>query len=158
MIRFVSLSLACALGLGCGGASNELQGPGAEPTPFDDAIEQARDPETPRVREGEIARPELLPVLDAGIGRFLSGVELSPSRDGAGEFEGFEIVRFQPSSDGLAEADLQAGDVVLDVNGESIGRPDQAFAVWESLREASELVVNVRRGEERFALRFVIRD
>lgn len=158
MVSSRLLILPLAFAFACGGATSDFQGPGTEPMAFDEALGEARDPEAPRAREGAIDRRDLMPVLDAGIGRFLSGVELRPSRAEGGEFEGFELVRFEPSYEGLATVDLRAGDVVMNVNGESIGRPDEAFAVWESLREASTLIVAVRRGTELFSLEFSIRD
>ncbi len=92
-----------------------------------------------------LTRALLRRVVDAGIGAFLSDVELSPVLD-RGRFVGFRLDRAR----GLrrwnaAGVDLRAGDVVTRVNGSPIERPEQAQAVFWSLPEATELVAEVLR-------------
>ncbi len=96
-------------------------------------------------------------MLERGLGRFLQGVETEPFREN-GRFVGFRLVTFYPDDPGLSSLDLHAGDVVLRVNGQPIERPEQASRVWDSLRVASELVVEYRRGDEPRELRFTIVD
>ena len=43
-------------------------------------------------------------------------------------------------------------------DGRSIERPEQAVAIWENLRTASDLVVDYRRGDEKRTLHFRIVD
>lgn len=94
-----------------------------------------------------IARDELDAVLDAGIGRFLQRVDTEPELDG-GRFVGFRLVALRTSLfDGV---DLQVGDTVLRVNGLPLERPEDAVAIWETLRSAGELTVDLLRdGQER---------
>jgi S1-C subfamily serine protease len=111
----------------------------------------------PRARTGVIARGELVPVLEGGLGRYLQNVETEPVFH-QGAFVGFRIVSFFPGDLDYASLDLRPGDIVTHVNGRSIERPEQAVAVWEALHTASDLVVLYRRGHEELALRFRIVD
>ena len=111
----------------------------------------------PRVTTGAISRDELLPVLDAGLGRFLQNVKTEPAFH-KGSFVGFRIVSLFPGEPAFASLDLRPGDTVTRINGKPIERPEQAAAVWENLRTASNLVVDYRRGGEEHALRFTIVD
>jgi len=112
---------------------------------------------TPRVVSGEIARADLEPVLEAGLGRFLQGVGVEPDLR-EGRFVGFRLTRLYPADPRFADLDLGPGDTVLRVNGQSIERPEQALQVWNSLRVASELMVEYLRDGERRELRFAIVD
>lgn len=110
-----------------------------------------------RVTRGVIARAELLPVLDGGLGRFLQNVETEPAfRKGA--FVGFRIVSLFPGEPAYASLDLRPGDTVTRINGKPIERPEQAIAVWDELRTASNLVVDYQRDGEEHALQFAIVD
>lgn len=111
----------------------------------------------PRVTKGVIARADLLPVLDAGLGSYLRNVETEPAFH-QGAFVGFRIVSLFPGELAYASLDLRPGDTVTLVNGRPIERPEQAVAVWESLRTASDLVVHYRRGGQEHALHFRIVD
>ncbi|MBW1905417.1 MAG: PDZ domain-containing protein [Deltaproteobacteria bacterium] len=119
--------------------------------------ESSLEPSYQRVTTGTIARDELLPVLDGGLGRFLQNVETEPAFH-KGSFVGFRIVSLFPGEPAFASLDLRAGDTVTRINGKPIERPEQAVAVWEDLRTASTLVVDYRRGGEKHALRFAIVD
>ena len=111
----------------------------------------------PRVRSGYIDRSDLVPVLDAGLGRYLQNVETQPEFH-QGVFVGFRIVSLFPGELTYASIDLRPGDIVTRVNGRAIERPEQAVAVWEALRTASNLVVHYQRGEDEHALHFRIVD
>ena len=111
----------------------------------------------PRKTTGAISRDELLPVLDGGLGRFLQNVKTEPAFH-KGSFVGFRIVSLFPGEPAFASLDLRAGDTVTRINGKPIERPEQAVAVWETLRTASNLVVEYQRGGEKHALRFTIVD
>jgi hypothetical protein len=135
-----------------------------ENAPMDDAPpaeeqkpESSLDQSYPRVSTGAISREELLPVLDGGLGRFLQNVETEPAFH-KGTFVGFRIVSLFPGEPAFASLDLRPGDTVTRINGKPIERPEQAAAVWEDLRTASNLVVDYRRGDEKHALRFRIVD
>jgi hypothetical protein len=119
--------------------------------------ESSIDTMTPRARTGVISRSDLVPVLEGGLGRFLQNVETEPTFH-QGAFVGFRIVSFFPGDLDYASLDLRPGDIVTRVNGRSIERPEQAVAVWEALRTASDLVVLYRRDDEELALEFRIVD
>jgi len=127
--------------------------PPSEPKKPQSRIDQPYE----RVSTGTIAREELLPVLDGGLGRFLQHVETEPAFH-KGTFVGFRIVSLFPGEPAFASLDLRSGDTVTRINGKSIERPEQAAAVWETLRTASNLVVDYRRNGEKHALRFTIVD
>jgi len=127
--------------------------PPAEEQKPESSLEQSY----PRVSTGTISRDELVPVLDGGLGRFLQNVETEPAFH-KGSFVGFRIVSLFPGEPAFASLDLRPGDTVTRINGKSIERPEQAAAVWEDLRTASNLVVDYRRGGEQHALRFTIVD
>jgi hypothetical protein len=135
-----------------------------ENAPLDDAPpadgqkpESSLDASYPRVSTGVISRDELVPVLDGGLGRFLQNVQTDPVFH-KGAFVGFRIVSLFPGEPAFASLDLRPGDTVTRINGRRIERPEQAAAVWEDLRTASNLVVDYRRDSERHALRFTIVD
>jgi hypothetical protein len=127
--------------------------PPAEEQKPESSLEQSY----PRVSTGAISRDELLPVLDGGLGRFLQNVETEPAFH-KGSFVGFRIVSLFPGEPAFASLDLRPGDKVTRINGKPIERPEQAAAVWEDLRTASNLVVDYRREGEVHALRFAIVD
>lgn len=143
----ISLALVSALvALACGGAPPP---PAAEPV-------AVAPPPPVEVHAPQIARAELDEVLDAGLGAFLGRVTTAPHMDGS-RFVGFEIVELRDATL-FQGVDLQPGDVVLAVNGQSIERPDDAFTAWTGLRVASEITIAVLRGSERRDLRFPIVD
>ena len=144
--------LLLTLGCGAAGAGPEPGSPPAATTRLDPAPAYE-----PPVTGGTILRAELTPVLDAGLGRFLQGVVTKPRLE-AGDFIGFEIVSLYPDDPRFARLELQPGDVVTRINGQSIERPEHALAVWSSLRVASQLLVEFRHEDEPRELRFEIID
>jgi hypothetical protein len=133
--------LALALG-GCGGAARPAESPVAAPAAPVIATTSAR----PRARS--LARGDVVSAVDAGLGRFLRRVDVEPSlRDG--RFQGFRIVTLRPP-EFWQGVDLRPGDVITQVNGQSIETEMEAFAVFESLKSAPALRVSyVRAGRSR---------
>lgn len=113
-------------------------------------------PETP-VSEKSVDRAKLVAVIDAGLGRFLRGVETKPYFI-QGRFAGFEIISMYSEDERFKVIDPKPGDVVLRVNGKRIERPEQAIAVWESLRVASELRIAFLRDHKVQEVRYPIHD
>lgn len=145
MRSVVTLILACAL-VGCGGVSQRATTQvEVEPDP----------PPRPPAHEGTIARAELDAVLELGVGRFLQRVSTEPHLEG-GRFVGHRVIELR--SELFEGVDLRPGDTLLQVNGMPIERPEQALAVWNALRVASELTIDVLRDGERRQLRFAIED
>jgi len=112
---------------------------------------------TARVGADRLRRSALVRTLDAGLGRWLQTVSVDPMLD-RGHFRGW-IVRALPADDACYQTlDLRANDLVTRVNGRSIERPEEAHAVWDSLRTSSELVVDFVREDQPHTLRFTIVD
>ncbi len=126
--------------------------PGQEPVPKSELKQ-----EFPRMTSGVIARHELNRVLDQGLGRYLSNIEIEPEFK-KGTFVGFRIVALFPGDLDYASLDLRPGDTVTRINGKPIARPEHAAAIWDELRTASDLVVDYRRGSADHTMRFVIVD
>jgi S1-C subfamily serine protease len=143
-LSFVLVLLAAGIAAaGCGGQS--AAGPEA-PVP---AVSSAQKAPKPAARPGRIARRDLMPVMSAGLGAFLSHVEIKPAMV-KGRFSGWRIVAQHWDDTPLAGVDvLQPGDVVTSVNGRPIERPEQMHACWLFLTMANELRVTYERGEER---------
>jgi S1-C subfamily serine protease len=148
------LTATCALAIGVALAGC---GPRVQPVRPGEEIE---DPSAPRAqpdpaptgarRSGEVARTDLNHVLDAGPGAFLGRGEVK-ARLVKGQFHGWEVVR-SPYTD----IDLVAGDVVLSVNGRVLEHPVDLERLWNDLRAANAIDVDVERGGRRFALHFAV--
>jgi hypothetical protein len=110
-----------------------------------------------RVRQGSIDRAALDTVLDAGPAAFLAGLEVDADVDG-NKFHGWRVVSFMPRDPRYAAVDIVPGDLVVRVNGRVIVRPEHFQEVWEGLRGAAKLIVEVSRGPERFLLEYAIVD
>jgi S1-C subfamily serine protease len=100
-------------------------------------------------RPGVLRRSALNHAVDARLGRWLAGVEVEPVLQ-KGHFRGWMIRRLYPDDPCYRQVDLHPGDVVLRVNGKTVERPEEANEVFESLRSAPELAVElVRAGAPR---------
>ena len=130
--------------------------PTPAPAPAAEPARADRSLPPPGSSAGEIERPALHDVLEAGPGRFLAGIEVEPVFREQ-RFAGWQIVRFEPADPRIARAPLAAGDIVLAVNARSIAKPQQLQRVWEDLRTASELVIAGERSGAAFELRYAIR-
>jgi hypothetical protein len=97
------------------------------------------------VRPGVLRRSAVLRVVDAGIGRWLSGGAEVERRIAKARFQGWEIHRLYSGDPCYATVNLRPRDVVIRVNGKPIEKPEQAFDVLTSLRTAPELVVDFLR-------------
>jgi len=132
---------------------------GADAVPPEESSAQAEanaEAESMAAR-GTINRAALESVLEAGLGRFLQGVETEPQME-AGRFVGFRLGSLFPGDARMASIDLRVGDVVTRVNGAPIERPEQALSVWNGLRVASELRIEYQRDGAERELRFEIVD
>ncbi|MFW6067463.1 MAG: PDZ domain-containing protein [Myxococcota bacterium] len=164
MRRWMVMTAAITVGYACGGAAPASEPPPsappasppqAEPEPAAAPAAENLDGETEV--DGRIAREELLPVLDAGLGRFLQGVRTEPHlRDG--RFVGFRLLSLWPEDPRFQDAGLERGDVIVRVNGQPIERPEQALQVWNGLRVASALYIELLRDGDEQELRFAIVD
>lgn len=143
---------------------DDLEVPGAKatgeaaptPTPQDEAP-RAVAPPGKGLRTGTIARARLLAVLDAGLGTFLRQVEVAP-RQAGDRFVGWQLVQVLDHAGPLHDVDLAPGDVLLSINGQPLARPEQAQAMWDSLRTANEVTAQLWRGPSKLELKFAVTD
>ncbi len=106
---------------------------------------------------GMIPRKQLLTFLDTRPAIFLRNVESEPRIDG-GRFRGWRIVSFYAGDPRFRDIDLLSGDVVTKVNGLPIEQPDQFIKVWEQVRDAAELRVDMLRNGRPHIARWTIVD
>jgi hypothetical protein len=156
----IAIAVTALLASSC--AASVAQEPGFEPR----AMEQPPSPPTsdpvvpppplpkvesalPRtctmfVKPGILGRAELVRLINAGLPRWMQGVEgdraLANHR-----FQGWLIKSLYPGDPCYQDIDLRPGDVVQKVNGKSIEKPEQAFDVAEALKTAPAIVVDFLR-------------
>ena len=158
-------ALLCLFVIGCG--------PKVAPkaTAFDEDLPTTKDeapapvaaaepprPEAPPgkgLRSGTIERAKLVAVLDAGPGKFLRQLEITPRMNGQ-RFVGWQLVQLLDHTGPLVDIDVVPGDVLLAVNGKPLARPDQLQGLWDSLRTANALHAQLWRGDNKLELDFTI--
>lgn len=114
-----------------------------------------KPPRLPRTTTGTIARADVNSVLDRGPGVFLRGVDMQPTFE-AKRFAGWQILSFYPDEPRFETVDLVPGDVVVGVNGRRIERPEQLIELWEQLRTAPAIEIDVLRDGEPRKLLYTI--
>ncbi len=135
------------LSVGCGSAQTEVAEPASAATPEDSQPKQAEtvDPVSEEVVEaapGTIRRIDLDGVLADGPGAILGRVLTEPVLE-RGKFVGFRITAFPRGAP--AGIDLRTGDVVCRVNGRSVERPENYYEIFQELKVAGELRVELLR-------------
>jgi len=166
-LAVVLAGLSC-WSLSCATSRPDLAGPapvGEQPTPVvavapspppaavlppPPAPEPARC--TAFVKPGVLKRSAVVRVVDAGVGRWLAGGVDVERKIAKSRFQGWEITRLFPGDPCYAAVDLRPHDVVIQVNGKPIEKPEQAFDVLSSLRSAPELVVEFLRDGQKQTL------
>ena len=94
-------------------------------------------------RRGTINRSSVEQVVRGGVPRLLAQVRLVPARY-AGKFVGFKLARL--TQEALAiRAGFQKEDIIMSVNGEPIGRPDQMMHALSLLPFAPRLTIRFKR-------------
>ena len=127
-----------------------------EAAPAPEVVNRPVAPPGKGLRNGSIPRDKLSAVLNGGPGRlFHDQIEINAMLD-KDRFVGWQLVQFLDPNSPLHDADIQPGDVVLAVNGKPLSRPDQVYALWESLRTANEVTAQVWRGNGQLTLAFTI--
>ncbi len=134
--------------------------PALPPGPGETSTMAPRDPADLVLPTGSVVltREDVHGLVGRGFGRFLAGIEVSPVVS-SGHFVGFRLDR----ADHLlrwhaAGADLRVGDVITRVNGQSVELPDTALAVFEGLRTAPEVRVDLLRNGSAVTVRQPILD
>jgi hypothetical protein len=131
--------------------------PGEDAPPSAAVAPAPAPPRGPLARAGSIARAELDAVLDAGPGAFLRGIQVDAEVVDR-RLRGWRIRRFWPGDGRFARVDLLPGDLVLTVNGHLIVRPEHLQSVWDGLRDAHRLTVEVERAGAIYQLDYTIVD
>jgi general secretion pathway protein C len=107
-------------------------------------------------RTAAIGRAQLVAALDAGPGAFLRGFEVAPVMVG-GKFGGWRLVRIFDGEHRFDGLDLAPGDVLIDVNGMPVSQPDQLSAVFDALRTANQITVDLERGGAPFRITVAVK-
>ncbi len=145
MSRAIWVGLAGVVGmLGCASAPQPTPAPApiSHPPPI-----EAPAPLLPApiaAASAVVHRRTLDAVLADSPGRFLQHVDVEP-HFAQGRFSGWRLKALFPGDPRLAGVDLQAGDVVVQVNGVSLEQPDDLARLWQALRGASALDITVER-------------
>jgi S1-C subfamily serine protease len=96
------------------------------------------------VKPGVLRRASLVRLIDAGLPRWLQGVE-GDRKLANHRFQGWLVKSLYPGDPCYQDLELRQGDVVQKINGKSVEKPEQAFEVAESLRIAPAIVVDYLR-------------
>jgi S1-C subfamily serine protease len=107
------------------------------------------------VNAGVIPRLALQAELARGIGRFLRQVRTEPALS-RGRFVGWRLIGIFAGRSDVNVLVLKPGDTVLRVNGQSLERPEEFKVIWDSLPNASELVLDIQRDGRPSKLRYSI--
>ncbi len=165
------------LAVGCGGSAASVEGraqsgrtkaavstrPDAEPKkarePNQFKKEQAHSgsDESVHVTAVPIRRVDLLAILEQGIPRFLQNIKVE-ARFSDGRFFGWQVVSLFSDDPRFNQSSVRPGDVVIDVNGRSIERPESLKGLWDGLASASHLSFTVLREGQTYLIKHEITD
>lgn len=139
------LVLTFGLALGCSSSKepvfpedNAIDKSTAKP---DDKESSAPQPASEALPKGTISRAELDQALMRGPAWLLAKVQTEEVLR-QNKFVGWRLVSFPADWDGSG---LQPGDVVTDVNGTSLERPDDLWTVWTAAAGADEIRIAFER-------------
>jgi type II secretory pathway component PulC len=107
------------------------------------------------VNAGVISRTALQAQLALGIGRFLQQVRSEVVLSN-GHWTGWRLRSLFANRADVHVRVLRVGDVVSQVNGQSIERPEDFKAVWDTMTDAKELVLDIERDGQPSRLRYTI--
>ena len=111
---------------------------------------------TPPAERFVIERKRYDEALTKGAAWFIQQVQVRPFID-RGRFRGFMLESTFPRSATPEDSELQPGDVVQRVNGQSIERPDQFMKVWNSLKGKNSLTLRILRNRQTLNMTWTIR-
>ena len=108
------------------------------------AILEASAPSAiPSQHRGLIDRHAIDEVVKGGVPRLLAQARITPARY-KGRFIGFTLAQLVPQALAL-RAGFREGDIIMSVNGEPIGRPDQMMHALSLLPFAPTLIIRFKR-------------
>ncbi len=149
-MRTEAVSLFAVLAIGCGAPQ--------QTEPSSDPRAVAPDPAPAEVEgRAEVTRERLGAILGQSPGHFFGLVEVEGvgEEDGTG-FAGWRILSLPTDTPGWL--DVRVGDVVTAVNGMAVERPEDALLVYEALRVASEVRLDLTRDGEARVVRVPVVD
>lgn len=162
MLRGRWLSILLLLNA-CGGATRDRRTSDERQPEGEQAPEQTEPsgavayvPPVLRVPEGAIDRTLLERVLAAGPGWLLSEVPLQPTFLAKHKFNGFRIMALFHNNPKVLHYGVQPGDVVRSVNGQKIVTPGDLLLVFERLKTADTLEIDVQRDGAELQFRFPV--
>jgi hypothetical protein len=103
-----------------------------------------------------VSRASLFRLLGTSPGHFFGIVEVEGLGTDEGNLIGWQIVRLPSRTPGWL--DVRIGDVVVAVNGLTVERPEDAQRVYETLRVASEVRIDLTRDGQPHSVRVEILD
>ena len=114
---------------------------GAEPAPEPQSSGYALEKQEPAAEPvpATIERGALSAVLDRGPGAYSGSIGVEAVLE-SGAFRGWRVTRWDVGWPGI-----QPGDVVVDVNGVVVEKPSDLMALWDLLRDATEIAIRVER-------------
>lgn len=96
--------------------------------------------------------------LAQGAGWFIRQIGLRPISTTGDRFFGFQLLRLFPGQSFASPLPIHVGDIVQQINGSPIERPEQFMAVWNGLGTASHLSVRIVRDGRPLLITWSIRD
>ena len=103
-----------------------------------------------------IKRRTIEHAMELGPAWFIRQLSVRPIVTRDERFFGFQLMSLFPGRQDAKVLPIRAGDIVQRVNGQSIERPDQFMAVWQSLSQASHLSIQLLRGDQPLLVTWVI--
>jgi hypothetical protein len=113
------------------------------------------DPFDDLLPAGQIAAEVIARFHKAGPHKLLRALETEPARLN-GKLLGYRIVSLAPEAAFLRRAQLLPGDIITSVNGAPLLTPEDFMKLWSSLPALAAIEVNLLRGSEAIAKRWVI--
>ena len=105
-----------------------------------------------------IPRRTVAHALELGPAWFVSQLRVRPIVTRDERFFGFQLMTLFPGREDKSALPIREGDIVQRINGQSIERPEQFMAVWQSLATASHLSIQLMRGNQSLLVTWAIRD
>ena len=150
------LILLTTLGLGCSGpATSQKAAPAPQKAaPRADPAATAKEAPSavkPPLPEGSISKTHLLGYHKKGAQQFIAQVRVKATFR-RGKFFGWRMLEYR------GPGPIKPGDVVMDVIGMPIERPDQFMKVWEKLPTIQVLTVKLLRQDKIQTLSYPVVD
>jgi S1-C subfamily serine protease len=151
---YLALLLAAAAASSCGksGGSSAAR-PATPPTAASSSPPVGDAPAKP----GHVPRAAVVATLSRGFGAFLGRLDTEPMLVD-GRFHGWRILRVADRDPMWKGVDLGPGDVVTNVNGRPLERPEQALKAFQALAIDPQLRVAYERNGKPRELVYVIDD